>query len=346
MKNTLVSAAFAALFCLANSCVERSSYISFSGFAQGGTYTVKLNMAGVSVDAQDIKDHTDSLLGAIDRSLSGYNKGSLLSKFNRGESIVPDYLFRESYRLARSFYEKTGGEVDVTGSPLFDLWGFGFTRDSLPGDDKIKAVLGQCGMDRILPDIDSLGTISSKSIVTDGQDLGIKLNFNAIAQGYSCDVIARYLYSVGVRDMLVEIGEIYCDGHNPSGLPWTVAVDNPVDGNETPGADVNGVIRATGKGCGIVTSGNYRKFYIKDGKKYAHTIDPLTGYPVDHNLLSATIIAPTGAQADAYATYCMVIGLERAKEFIEDEPDLEGYLIFEDNGRMNSWSSMGLNKIR
>lgn len=331
----------AALMGLMISC-NAERYIAITGFAQGGTYTVKVNVKGVALSPEAIKEKIDSILGEIDRSLSGYNKGSLLSRFNRGESVVPNDLFRESYSLARCFFEETGGKVDVTGGPLFDLWGFGFTRDSLPSDEKVQQVRRLCGMDRLRKSIDSLQSISPQSLVIDGEEGGIVLNFNAIAQGYSCDVIARYLYSIGARDMLVEIGEIYCDGVNPSGQPWTVAVDNPVDGNERPGEDINGIIHSTGKGCGIVTSGNYRKFYVKDGRKYAHTIDPLTGYPVQHNLLSATVLAPTGAEADAYATYCMVIGLEASKAFIGGNPKLEGYLIYDEDGVMKTWKSEGL----
>ena len=173
-----------------------------------------------------------------------------------------------------------------------------------------------------------------------GESVG-KLNYNAIAQGYSCDLVAAYLYSIGVKDMLVDIGEIYCDGLNPERKPWTIAVDRPTDGNETPGADVVGTWHSNGGPCGIVTSGNYRKFYVRDGKKYAHTIDPRTGYPVSHNLLSATIVARDATTADAYATYCMVIGLDEAREFIQKRPDIEGYLVYDDNGTMRSWTSEG-----
>ena len=139
--------------------------------------------------------------------------------------------------------------------------------------------------------------------------------------------------------MLVDIGEIYCDGLNPSGRGWTIGVDNPVDGNNSPGKDLKGIWHSDGSGCGIVTSGNYRKFYIKDGKKYAHTIDPRTGYPVQHNLLSATVVAPTAAEADALATACMVLGAEDARSLIESLDGVEAYLICSDS----TWKSDGFN---
>jgi thiamine biosynthesis lipoprotein len=187
------------------------------------------------------------------------------------------------------------------------------------------------------------GVLVPASLLKDGlKDSTLpKLNYNAIAQGYSCDVVARYLYSIGVKDMMVDIGEIFCDGVNPSGQPWTLGIDRPTDGNNELGADIQGIFRVPSGPHGVVTSGNYRKFYVKEGRKYAHTINPLTGYPVDHNLLSATIVAPDAMMADAYATYCMVIGLEAARQFIESDPELEGCLIYDDNGTFASWTSSG-----
>ena len=139
----------------------------------------------------------------------------------------------------------------------------------------------------------------------------------------------------------MDIGEIYCAGRNPAGRDWSIGVDRPVDGNDAPGTDLDGVWLSGGRSCGIVTSGNYRKFYVRDGRKYAHTVDPRTGYPVDHSLLSATVVASTAAAADAYATYCMVLGFEEARAFIESRPDLEGYLIHDVDGTMVEWASPG-----
>lgn len=174
-----------------------------------------------------------------------------------------------------------------------------------------------------------------------GSGLSPELNFNAIAQGYSSDAIASYLYRAGVKNMLVDIGEIFCDGVNPSGVPWSIGVDKPVDGNETPGQMLQGIWTSGGKACGIVTSGNYRKYYVVDGKKYSHTIDPRTGYPVRDSLLSATIVSADAMSADAYATYCMVIGYEKAKSFISGKSGVEGYLIYSSGGEMRTWKSEG-----
>ena len=340
------------------SCTDRDRYISIQGYAQGGTYSVRLNLKGesgmIKKSPEALKTAIDSILNDIDTTLSGYNKGSLLSRFNAGKTIPLNDIFEDIYTRAYDYSEETDGALDAASGPLFDLWGFGFTRDSLPTDDKVNAILSSCGMKRLTRDIrdkvNADGTLCPSDLIADGgesPEVAPVLNFNAIAQGYSCDLVAAYLYGLGVKDMLVDIGEIYCDGVNPDGRPWKVGVDRPFDGNNAPGTDLDGVWQSYGTGCGIVTSGNYRKYYVKDGKKYAHTIDPRTGYPVQHNLLSATIVARTATDADAYATYCMVIGLEEAKKFIESNPDdLAGYLIYSDeNGNMKEWASAGFNLV-
>lgn len=337
---------FLCIFVLAAvfSCSQRSSYVTITGFAQGGTYAVKFNSERLDCSIEEVRDSIDALLSSIDNSLSGYNKKSLLSRFNAGEPVVPDLFFNEIYRLAYNLFEDTGGVVDVAAAPLFDIWGFGFANDSLPSADKVRDVMQVCGMSRLRRDMTNVisddGMLYPASLLVEQGELP-ELNYNAIAQGYSCDVVARYLYSLGVKDMLVDIGEIFCDGVNPSGQPWTLGIDRPADGNNQPGSQIQGIFRAPEGPHGIVTSGNYRKFYVRDGKKYAHTIDPRTGYPVEHSLLSATIVAPDATIADAYATYCMVIGLDAACEYIESTPDLEGCLIYDDNGVFRTWTSSG-----
>jgi thiamine biosynthesis lipoprotein len=286
----------------------------------------------VKVPLDEIQSTVDSILTLIDTTLSGYNKKSQLSRFNAGEAVEPNAMFREMYSLSRKFYEETGGALDVAAGPLFDIWGFGFTSDKLPSRQAVDSVKALCGMDKLGKDMCPLvpGVVP-------------KLNFNAVAQGYTSDKIADYLHSLGVKDMLVDIGEIYCEGVNQKGIPWSIGIDRPIDGNMTPGADLDGIWRGDGSGKGVVTSGNYRKYYEKDGMKFSHTIDPRTGFPVQHNLLSATIIADDATTADALATYCMVVGLEGARSFIEGRDDLEGYLIYDDEGIMREWASSGFN---
>lgn len=331
------------------SCTS-DKYVSITGYAQGGSYVVKLNLQGrdgrIGVSPEKIKAGIDSVTVALDNSLSGYNDKSLLTRFNNGERIVPDSIFTDIYRISYGFFEETGGAFDVAAGPLFDIWGFGFKEGSMPSDEMVAEVRESCGMRALYPDISGRvaddGSVCSSDMVKDDAPRKYgkpRLNFNAIAQGYTCDIVADYLYSLGVKDMLINIGgEIYCDGLNPSGKPWTVGVDRPVDGNNIPGAMLEGTLTTGGGPCGIVTSGNYRKFYVKDGRKYAHTVDPRTGYPASDSLLSATVVAKDATTADALATYCMVIGFEKSKEFISSRPDLEGYLIYAKSSSADSLS--------
>ena len=330
---SVLAVSISALLAL-GSCTQ-NRYATFSGYAQGGVYEVKADLQGIKVDKRAVAAHIEDLLTAIDTTLSGYNRLSLLSRLNRGESVTPNRYLEEVYDLSHEYFVTSGGAFDVAAGPLFDIWGFGFTNDSLPSDSVVAETLGGCGMKNYPASL-------SDVVGSDGR-VSIKgLNFNAIAQGYSCDVIARYLHRLGVRNMMVNIGEIYCEGVNEKGSGWTLGIDNPVDGNQTPGKDIHGIWKSNGGAFGVVTSGNYRKFYIKDGRKYSHTIDPRTGYPVEGKLLSATIVAPSAAQADAYATACMVMGPEEAREFIESDQQIEGYLISEDG----VWTSPGFTLMK
>ena len=344
------------------SCSDRR-YYKVSGYAQGGTYTIKYR--GACVGPEKVLALSDSLLREIDFTLSGYNKNSLLSRLNRGDSVVLTPMFAEVYRLSYEMWELSGGAFDAACGPLFDIWGFGFKSGEMPSDSEIARVLASCGTARLVcPDVvDSLVrdgvVITSVSLISCG-DGDVVLNFNAIAQGYSCDLVYNMLRGLGVTDMLVDIGEIRCCGLNPSGKGWSIGIDNPVDGNDKPGEDIRQIWTSDGGDYGVVTSGNYRKFYVRDGRKYSHTIDPRTGRPVEHNLLSATVIVPghakekaetlpcthpssdsgrhssfAAAEADALATIFMVIGFEPAREYLATRPDLTAYLITSDS----LWSS-------
>ena len=298
LKSTIASILIAVSFA---GC-SGSNWQVFSGYAQGGTYSVKADIRGASAGPGEIRSAIDSILTVVDTTLSGYNKGSQLSRFNAGEEVEVSSMFRDILGMSEQWLDRTEGALDVWSAPLFDIWGFGFRNGSFPDSAAVAATMEKCREHRTL-------------------------NFNAIAQGYTCDLIAGYLHSIGVKDMLVDIGEIYCEGVNPSGTGWSIGIDTPEDGNETPGASLSGIWKSDGGSHGVVTSGNYRKFYIRDGKKYAHTIDPRTGYPVEHNLLSATVVAPTAAEADALATWFMVIGFDEAREKVQADPDIEACLI-------------------
>ena len=346
MNCRLLRLALIAVAAVAVSCHPRDRYVVFSGYAQGGTWMVKANMKGVEVKDSEVQASLDSILLRIDNSLSGYNKNSLLSAFNAGNQITPDALFLDIYNRSVSIYDVTEGCVDPASAPLFDIWGFGFKSGEMPSDEKVMSTLTDCRMSRLNRDIhkavslDGVLDPSALLLPESGKALP-QLNYNAIAQGYSCDLVASYLYSIGVKDMMVDIGEIFCDGLNPSVRQWAIGIDSPVDGNDKPGESLQAIFKVPAGPHGVVTSGNYRKYYVKDGKKYAHTIDPRSGYPVSHTLLSATILAPDATLADAYATYCMVIGLDASKEFITSQPALEACLIYDDGGDFKIWTSPG-----
>ncbi len=310
---------------LFSGCSQDSAYVAIRGHAQGGLYEVKLCAKNATQTPEELKFAIDSILVRIDGSASGYNKASLLSRFNAGEDIEPDSILVQLYRRSREAWHLTNGAVDVAAGPIFDIWGFGFTEGSLPSDELVETTRKSCGM-ALLPE----SAEEMFRAVREGSCPRPRLNFNCIAQGYSCDLIAEYLHSCGVSDMMINVGgEIYCDGVNPNGKAWSVGIDKPVDGNAVIGQQIQCIYQAEDVPCGIVTSGNYRKFYVKDGKKYSHSIDPRTGYPVSHTLLSATIIAPDATLADALATYCMVAGLDEASAFILAAPELEGCLIYD-----------------
>lgn len=346
------------------SCWRQGGYAQIGGYAQGGTWSVKYNTMGVKARPGEVQAGVESILQDIDRTLSGYNKNSELSRLNAGDTIKPSGMLIRMYNRCHELWVETGGAFDAAAGPLFDIWGFGFRNGSNPSEEQIAAAISVSGMGRLVPRMEDAllpdGRLCASRLLANGSSLetapaeGLpQLNFNAVAQGYSCDTVASYLSNLGVKDMLVDIGEIICRGEGPSGKPWRIGVDRPSDGNNTPGADIDGIWESAGTareedGCGmpfqgIVTSGNYRKFYIVDGIKYAHTIDPRTGKPARNSLLSATIVAPAAWLADAMATYCMVIGLEKAKEYIQGNPQLEGYLIYSSpgDGSMAEWRSDG-----
>ena len=346
MKKNLVAAL---LLLILSACGERDRFIQVTGHAQGGVYTVKVNLKGVPVTPEEVRDSVEAILVRIDTTLSGYNKGSLLARFNAGETIRPNGLFLDMYRIGYGWYERSGGVLDFAAGPLFDAWGFGFKSGEMPSDEAVAAIKAGCGMGLLKPSMTPRadGTLSVADVRLDGTDAPVVLNYNAIAQGYSCDLVAAYLYRIGAKDMLVDIGEIWCDGHNPAGRPWNVGVDRPFDrpddGTDELGAELDGIWSSDGTAAGVVTSGNYRKFYIRDGRKYAHSIDPRSGYPVQHNLLSATVVCSDGAaDADALATWCMVVGLDEAKALLQRLDGVEGYLIYAaGDGSMTEWASPG-----
>ena len=324
---------------LAWSC-STDRYVTLQGFAQGGTYSVKCSLPG-GVVRQEVQDALDSVLLVIDNSISGYNKGSILSRVNSGERVALDSVFIDIFNISKEIWLKSGGAFDPSAGPLFDLWGFGFADSTATAESKALLAAGMkeyIGMDLFGFEETPEGTFLTKA------DERCRLNFNAIAQGYSCDVMARVLESFGSANYIVELGgEIVCKGEREQGGPWRIWIDKPEDGNNVSGALKQDVVSVSD--CGLVTSGNYRKFYVEDGQKYSHTVDPVTGAPVRHSLLSATVLACDGATADAYATWFMVIGTDAARQVISTQlasEHVEAYLVYGDQDDMRVWHTPGL----
>lgn len=316
---------------LLSGCGRSGSYVRIEGFAQGSTYHILCSPVR-GYGEKELRTAIDSRLQAIDFTLSGYNQASLLARLNAGEDLPLNELFIGCFTRSKEIWTESEGAFDPSAAPLFDLWGFGFAKRGEVTQNAVDSMLEFVGMDRMRLETRGDGT----HLVRD--DARMKLNFNAVAQGYSCDVIARFLDSLGCGNYLVDIGrEIVCKGKNASGNDWRIGLDRPEDGNMEEGRHLQAVIEVTD--CGIVTSGNYRKFYLEDGRKYAHTIDPTTGRPVSHNLLSATVVAQDAATADAYATWFMVVGLERTREILASKPELEALLVYEQDGEMRSYQT-------
>lgn len=324
--------------CIASCTKKSSNYATLDGFAQGGTYHL-VYQKPANLELVSLPDTLSKCFNRIDRSLSGYDSTSLVSQINRGENPPLDSLFIECFNLSKEVYEATGGAFDISGAPLFDIWGFGFREKVQITPQMVDSIRQFVGMDKLSITYDS----AANAHFLRKADPRMKVNFNAIAQGYSCDYIAAKLEQMGIADYLLEIGgEIICKGKNSKGKDWSIAIDKPIDGNFLPGNNIQTIIELTD--AGLVTSGNYRKFYIEDGEKYSHTIDPATGYPVKHNLLSATVMAPTAAEADAYATYLMVIGLENAKEFLAQNPQMEALLVYGEGEDLKVFSTGGVHQ--
>ena len=326
MYRNVILLSFFLLLLATGGCRQRRDYVRIEGFAQGSTYHVICSPSS-RADAKKIRDIVDGRLFEIDNTLSGYNKGSLLSRINAGEDPCLNSLFVECFERSKEIWEESEGLFDPSAAPLFDLWGFGFSGRGSTDDGAIDSVLEFVGMNLVSVEHREDGAHLARS------DPRIRLNFNAIAQGYSCDVIARLLDSLGCGNYLVDIGrEIICKGVNASGKPWKIGLDKPFDGNMEEGRELQAVIEVSD--CGIVTSGNYRKFYVEDGQKFAHTINPVTGRPVTHSLLSATVVAKDATTADAYATWLMVAGPGKAREIVAAHDGIEALLVYDDNGEM------------
>ena len=281
----------------------------------------------------NLKKEIEAELKKVDQSLSPFNKTSVISKVNRNENPVIDPMFKEVFLLAENISNETHGAFDITVAPLVNEWGFGFKKGVEPTRQVIDSLKYIVGYQKV--------KLTPKNYVQK-QDPRIMLDCSAIAKGYGCDVVARLLRKNGINDYMIEIGgEIVTRGFNQKQEPWRIGVNKPTDDSLNTSQELQTVLNVTD--IAMATSGNYRNFYYKNGKKYAHTIDPKTGYPVHHTLLSATVLAKDCATADAYATSFMVLGLEGAQKILQQHPELMAYLIYADkDGKNQTWYSPSL----
>jgi len=291
-------------------------YLKIAGFAQGTSYHITYEMG----DTIDLQPQVDSILQAFDRSLSSYDSLSVISKINRNEEVVPDQLFIEVFNKSDEVFKASDGAFDITVMPLVNAWGFGPKSREAVDSARIDSLLDFVGMEKV--------KLENGRIVK--ADPRVQLDVNALAQGYSVDIVTGFLDGLGLENYMVEIGgEIRTKGKSPSGKNWRIGIDKPEFGNMIPGEELEAIVELSGKS--LATSGNYRKYYEENGIKYTHSIDPKTGYPAKQSLLSATIVADDCMTADAYATVCMVAGLEKSKEILAKHPELEAFLIYGDD---------------
>ena len=291
---------------------------------------------------RDLQPDMVEALMRVDNSLSMFNDSSVISRINRGEDVnlSKQRMFVEVFQLAQTISKETNGAFDITVAPLVNAWGFGFKNDTKPSPAAIDSLRQFIGYQNV-------NIVNHQVQKTDPRTM---LDCSAIAKGYGTDVVARLLRSKDVSNFMIEIGgEVVVAGKNDRGGPWRIGVTKPTEDSENQNNELQAVLSlpyhnstSTSKHTlsALATSGNYRNFYYKDGKRYAHTIDPRTGYPVQHNILSATVIAPNCATADAYATSFMVLGLDSAKQVLAHHPELLAYLIYTDEkGQYATWQS-------
>ncbi len=313
MKTINVTALLCVLLLAA--CTGKKQYYEESGTVFHTIYHIKYE------GTQPLTDKIDAELQRFNLSLNPFNPNSIISKVNRGEEVEVNDWFAEVFNKAQEVSAHSEGFFDITCAPLINLWGFGFSRTDSVTPEAVDSILQFVGYRKV--------RLEGRRVVKD--DPRVMLNCSAIAKGYASDVIARLLEREGVENYMVEIGgEVAMKGINQNGRCWRIGINKPEDDSTGMANDIGEVVELCRKG-GVATSGNYRNYYIKDGKKYAHTIDPRTGYPSEQSILSATIVADDCITADAYATAFMAMGLERVHRLAAGIPEsIEYYIIYVD----------------
>lgn len=284
--------------------------------------------------ASDLQQEIREEMESVNASLSMFNPNSLIARLNCNETDSTDNLFRKMFATACKVNLATGGGYDITVAPLVNAWGFGVQQEAFPDSARIDSLLLSVGMDKL--------SLENGRLLKKAR--GMELDASSIAKGLGVDLVAEYFERGGIRNYMVEIGgEVRVKGESDKKRPWRIGIDRPEDDVAAGGRQLQMVVGLTSGA--LATSGNYRNFYIHDGKKYAHTINPQTGFPVQTEILGASVYAPSCMEADAYATGFMVVGLDKAKTLITGDPELEGCLIYEEDGGLKTWISDGLKKM-
>ena len=308
---------------------KQSPYQTDQGLVFGTVYKITYQ------SSENLKAEIEKELQKVDNSLSPFNKQSVITHINHNTDMRADSLFAYVFNLAKTISNETGKAYDVTVAPLVNAWGFGFKHSQFPDSLTIDSLRQFVSIDKI--QLNAEGEVVKA-------DPRMMLDFSSIAKGFGVDCVARLFDRKGIRNYMIDIGgELVLKGQNSKMEPWRIGINRPIDDSLSVNQELQTVLEITN--AGMATSGNYRNFYYKDGKKYAHTIDPRTGYPVQHNILSSTVIAKDCATADAYATAFMVLGLDSAKAICSAHPELDAYFIYSDkDGKLQTYSTEGMKK--
>lgn len=283
---------------------------------------------------ENLKNEIEAELEKVNQSLSPFSKESVITHINQNTDLTADSLFRYVFQLAKQISEETHGAFDITVAPLVNAWGFGFKNATQIDSLTIDSIRQFVGIDKV--------RMENGKVIKD--DPRLMLDCSAIAKGFGVDCVARLFDRKGIKNYMIDIGgELVMKGENAQMNTWRIGINKPIDDSLAVNQELQTILEISN--AGMATSGNYRNFYYKDGKKYAHTIDPRTGYPVQHNILSSTVVAKDCATADAYATSFMVLGLDSAKAVCNAHPELDAYFIYsKDNGETGVYFTEGMKK--
>ena len=333
-------------------CSTSPELHQINGEAQGTTYTIKYTGKAVVN-----KLMVDSVLESMDVEMNTWREDSRITQINqftRTDTVFTFYdrskIWSVLWDLSWEIHHDSYGAFDPTVMPLVELWGFGLKNASKVDSSSVDSIMSFIGFRTDLIDFDEIenDTAYLESHIIKG-DPRSRVDFNAIAQGYTVDMLYDLLVENGVENAMIELGgEVRCFGKNAKGEYWKIAVDKPVDSDQN-NREFQAIIPVDH--ASVCTSGNYRKFVEIDGVKRSHSIDPRSGYPVDHNLLSVTIKASNAAIADAYATACMVLGPEEGKYFIEERMEnspqynLDALFIYSSEEGYEYWVSEGWKEV-